>query len=97
MSSSRWGRRRSASGRGAWDSNSPVRGATLSRLIDAQRLGLAVALQADFPVIGIGKSRLIYELFQRIESDPELIWWRQGRSLPYGDGVSLWAQIRRMS
>ena len=40
---------------------------------------------------GIGKSRLIYELFQRIESDPELIWWRQGRSLPYGDGVSFWA------
>jgi class 3 adenylate cyclase/tetratricopeptide (TPR) repeat protein len=40
---------------------------------------------------GIGKSRLIYELFQRIESDPQLIWWRQGRSLPYGDGVSFWA------
>ncbi len=33
----------------------------------------------------------MYELFQRIESDPELIWWRQGRSLPYGDGVSFWA------
>ena len=40
---------------------------------------------------GLGKSRLLYELFQAIEADPELIWWRQGRSLPYGEGVSYWA------
>ena len=24
-------------------------------------------------------------------SDPELVFWRQGRSLPYGDGVTFWA------
>src|SRR6476661_7179794 len=29
---------------------------------------------------GIGKSRLVYELFQAVELDPELIWWRHGRS-----------------
>ena len=40
---------------------------------------------------GIGKSRLVYELFQRVEAEPELITWRQGRSLPYGEGVSFWA------
>jgi hypothetical protein len=40
---------------------------------------------------GIGKSRLVYELFQTVEHDPELITWRQGRSLPYGEGVSFWA------
>jgi class 3 adenylate cyclase len=40
---------------------------------------------------GIGKSRLVYELFQKVEADPELIWWRHGRSLPYGEGVSFWA------
>ncbi len=40
---------------------------------------------------GIGKSRLVAELFQRIEALPELVWWRQGRALPYGDGVSFWA------
>ena len=40
---------------------------------------------------GIGKSRLVYELFRAIELDPELIWWRHGRSLPYGEGVSFWA------
>ena len=42
-------------------------------------------------VPGIGKSRLVAELFQRIEEMPELIWWRQGRALPYGSGVSFWA------
>jgi predicted ATPase/class 3 adenylate cyclase len=42
-------------------------------------------------VPGIGKSRLVYELFGRVEEDPELITWRQGRCLPYGEGVSYWA------
>jgi class 3 adenylate cyclase/tetratricopeptide (TPR) repeat protein len=42
-------------------------------------------------VPGIGKSRLVYELSQVVEADPDLIYWRQGRSLPYGEGVSFWA------
>ena len=42
-------------------------------------------------VPGIGKSRLIAELFQITEADPDLINWRQGRSLPYGERVSFWA------
>ncbi len=40
---------------------------------------------------GIGKSRLVHELFVHIEGMPDLITWRQGRCLPYGDGVSYWA------
>ena len=40
---------------------------------------------------GIGKSRLVFELWAGLEADPDLIFWRQGRSLPYGDGVSYWA------
>ena len=40
---------------------------------------------------GIGKSRLVYELFEAVERQPELVFWRQGRSLPYGEGVSFWA------
>jgi len=40
---------------------------------------------------GIGKSRLVYELRQIVEAEPELIAWRQGRSLPYGEGVNFWA------
>jgi tetratricopeptide (TPR) repeat protein len=42
-------------------------------------------------VPGIGKSRIVYELSQIVEADEELITWRQGRCLPYGDGVSFWA------
>ena len=36
-------------------------------------------------VPGIGKSRLVAELFAVVEADPEIMYWRQGRSLPYGD------------
>jgi class 3 adenylate cyclase/tetratricopeptide (TPR) repeat protein len=42
-------------------------------------------------VPGIGKSRLVYELQRIVDADPELITWRQGRCLAYGDGVTLWA------
>jgi class 3 adenylate cyclase/tetratricopeptide (TPR) repeat protein len=43
-------------------------------------------------VPGMGKSRLVAELFRVVDADPtDLIVWRQGRSLPYGDGVTFWA------
>jgi class 3 adenylate cyclase/tetratricopeptide (TPR) repeat protein len=42
-------------------------------------------------VPGIGKSRLVGELFQSIERGGVLTYWRQGRSLPYGEAVSYWA------
>jgi class 3 adenylate cyclase/tetratricopeptide (TPR) repeat protein len=44
-------------------------------------------------VPGIGKSRLVSELFRILDTDPSgtLVAWRQGHSLPYGEGVSLWA------
>jgi class 3 adenylate cyclase len=42
-------------------------------------------------VPGIGKTRLVAELSTAVDADPELIFWRQGRSLPYGDGVTFWA------
>ena len=43
-------------------------------------------------VPGIGKSRLVWELFSALDSDPaQYVTWRQGRSLPYGDGVAFWA------
>jgi tetratricopeptide (TPR) repeat protein len=42
-------------------------------------------------VPGIGKSRLVRELFRIVDEDPELIVWRQGRSLPYGEGSAFWA------
>jgi class 3 adenylate cyclase/tetratricopeptide (TPR) repeat protein len=39
---------------------------------------------------GMGKSRLVRELGRRV-LDGDRVTWRKGRSLPYGDGVSLWA------
>jgi len=42
-------------------------------------------------VPGIGKSRLVAELFQTLDADPGLYWWRQGRSLPWGESQSFWA------
>ena len=42
-------------------------------------------------VPGIGKSRVVSELFAVVDADPEIIFWRHGRSLPYGDGVTFWA------
>ncbi|MGH2712085.1 MAG: AAA family ATPase [Actinomycetota bacterium] len=40
---------------------------------------------------GIGKSRMVQELLEIVDRDDELIYWRQGRSLPYGEGISYWA------
>src|SRR5262249_14116201 len=39
---------------------------------------------------GVGKSRLCAELFGYVDDRPGLIRWRQGRCLPYGEGVALW-------
>jgi DNA-binding SARP family transcriptional activator len=40
---------------------------------------------------GIGKSRLVSELQEASARAGGPMRWRQGRSLPYGDGVSFWA------
>jgi class 3 adenylate cyclase/tetratricopeptide (TPR) repeat protein len=40
---------------------------------------------------GVGKSRLCAELFTYIEQRPDLVTWRQGRCLPYGEGIVFWA------
>ena len=66
----------------------------LGMLVDALercRRELAPQLMTLVGVPGIGKSRLVGELFQVVELDPDLIWWRQGRSLPYGEGLPYWA------
>ena len=40
---------------------------------------------------GIGKSRLVTELRATLDDRPELITWRHGRCLPYGEGITFWA------
>ena len=43
-------------------------------------------------VPGIGKSRLVFELFATVQTGMYgLVYWRHGRSLPYGDGITFWA------
>ncbi|MEX2614266.1 MAG: AAA family ATPase, partial [Gaiellaceae bacterium] len=66
----------------------------LDMLVDA----LARARAASEPqlvtlvgVPGIGKSRLVSELARIADEDDEIIFWRQGRSLAYGEGVAFWA------
>ncbi len=66
----------------------------LDLLVDAlrrSRRDRSTQLVTLVGVPGIGKSRLVLELGQVVDGDPDLITWRQGRCLPYGDGVSYWA------
>jgi hypothetical protein len=66
----------------------------LDQLIDAlarARQEHSTQLVTIVGVPGIGKSRLVHELMQVVEADPEIVFWRHGRSLPYGEGVTFWA------
>ncbi len=40
---------------------------------------------------GVGKSRLVREFLGFVDDRPELVYWRQGRCLPYGEGITFWA------
>jgi len=60
-------------------------------VLDRARHERSTQLVTLVGVPGIGKSRLLYELGRVADEDDELITWRQGRSLPYGEGVSYWA------
>jgi class 3 adenylate cyclase/tetratricopeptide (TPR) repeat protein len=40
---------------------------------------------------GVGKTRLIAELGDFVDAKPGLFRWRQGRCLPYGEGITFWA------
>src|SRR4249919_1596546 len=40
---------------------------------------------------GIGKSRLVTELRATLDERPDIVTWRHGRCLPYGEGITFWA------
>jgi class 3 adenylate cyclase/tetratricopeptide (TPR) repeat protein len=40
---------------------------------------------------GLGKSRLVGELSDYVDRSQDLYRWRQGRCLPYGEGIAFWA------
>ncbi|MGH3028957.1 MAG: ATP-binding protein, partial [Gaiellaceae bacterium] len=64
---------------------------TLRDALERVRTERSAQLVTLVGVPGIGKSRLVYELSRFADADPELITWRQGRCLAYGDGVTFWA------
>ena len=39
---------------------------------------------------GAGKTRLVSELRSWMDERPEIVLWRQGRCLPYGEGIAYW-------
>ncbi len=40
---------------------------------------------------GIGKTRLAWEFLKYVDGLVERVWWHNGRSPAYGDGISFWA------
>ncbi|MEE4276217.1 MAG: AAA family ATPase, partial [Thermoleophilia bacterium] len=70
------------------------RAAELAALHDALREASRVHAARFVLVVGepgIGKSRLVLEFARALDERPELVTWRQGRCLPYGEGVTFWA------
>ncbi len=87
--------RRASFGIDLSDARSPLVGRddeleVLAGALARARTRLEPQLVTVVGVPGIGKSRLVRELFRAVDDDPELIVWRQGRSLPYGEGSAFW-------
>ena len=51
----------------------------------------AVQLVTVVGAPGLGKSRLVAELLGYVDGLHEIVRWRQGRCLPYGEGITFWA------
>mgnify|MGYP003287595409 CR=1 FL=1 len=63
----------------------------LRRLFERTVAERAVRLVTVVGEPGVGKSRFVGELAAFVDARPELVVWRQGRCLPYGDGITFWA------
>jgi class 3 adenylate cyclase len=60
--------------------------ATYRRAISVEEPYLVTIVGAP----GVGKTRLVGELLQLLETDGASPTWRSGRCLPYGDGITYW-------
>jgi class 3 adenylate cyclase/tetratricopeptide (TPR) repeat protein len=60
----------------------------LFRRVMAERGPQLVTLSGE---PGVGKSRLVQEFLGIVDDLSELVYWRQGRCLPYGEGITFWA------
>jgi AAA ATPase domain len=63
----------------------------LRRLFERTVAERAVRLVTVVGDPGVGKSRFVGELAGFVDALPELVVWRQGRCLPYGEGITFWA------
>lgn len=63
----------------------------LVALFERARTGPSVEVATIVADAGLGKSRLVREFARHLDALPDLVTWRAGRCLPYGDGMGLWA------
>src|SRR5258706_6748651 len=63
----------------------------LKSLFDKSAATSSVQLVTVVGEPGIGKSRIVAELLAHAQAWAPALIWRQGRCLPYGDGVTFWA------
>ncbi|HEY5578133.1 MAG TPA: AAA family ATPase, partial [Acidimicrobiia bacterium] len=60
---------------------------TFRRVLEESSIQLVTITGAP----GVGKTRLVREFWSYVDGLPEIVWWRQGRCLPYGEGITFWA------
>ena len=63
----------------------------LKDLLDAVGIESRARLVSLVGEAGIGKSRLVWEFLKYIDGLVDTIYWHEGRSLAYGEGVTFWA------
>ena len=60
---------------------------SLDRTIGSETIQLVTIMGEP----GAGKSRLLHEFKAVLDTRPDTMWWKQGRCLPYGEGITFWA------
>jgi class 3 adenylate cyclase/tetratricopeptide (TPR) repeat protein len=65
--------------------------AVLERAFDRTQRERAIQLVTVVGEPGVGKSRLVREFENPVTSRGDEVLWRQGRCLPYGEGITFWA------
>ena len=65
--------------------------AVLVDSLDRTIAGQTVQLITVMGEPGAGKSRLLHEFKAVLDTRADTMWWKQGRCLPYGEGITFWA------